>query len=49
MKVSFDPNVRRKLWKEEECRQVLTDLISKVDIVLPGISECEFLFDENNH
>ena len=33
---------------DEECRQVLLDLISKVDIVLPRISECEFLFGETN-
>jgi 2-dehydro-3-deoxygluconokinase len=46
--VSFDPNIRRKLWKDEECRQVLLDLITKVDIILPGISECEFLFGESN-
>ncbi|MBU3182266.1 sugar kinase [Clostridium psychrophilum] len=46
--VSFDPNIRRKLWKDEECRQVLLDLITKADIVLPGISECEFLFGESN-
>lgn len=48
VKISFDPNIRRKLWKDEECKKILLDLITKVDIVLPGISECEFLFGETN-
>ncbi|GGH88054.1 2-dehydro-3-deoxygluconokinase [Pullulanibacillus pueri] len=45
--VVFDPNLRRKLWSEEEARRVLLDIVSKADIVLPGISEGEFLFGKD--
>lgn len=44
--ISFDPNVRQKLWDSaEEMRSVLTDLIAKSDIVYPGTDEGELLFD----
>ncbi|GAA0614524.1 2-dehydro-3-deoxygluconokinase [Virgibacillus siamensis] len=42
--VVFDPNLRRKLWQEEKAREVLLELVSKADIVLPGMDEAEFLF-----
>lgn len=41
--VSFDPNLRRKLWSEEKARAVLASLIPLCDIFLPGIEEAEFL------
>jgi len=44
VKVVFDPNLRRKLWSEEEARETLVAIAAKSDIVLPGIGECEFLF-----
>lgn len=44
VKVVFDPNLRRKLWSEDEARDALLAIVQKVDIVLPGISEGEFLF-----
>ncbi|MBY7141764.1 sugar kinase [Virgibacillus sp. NKC19-3] len=44
--IIFDPNLRRKLWTEERARKVLLELISMVDIVLPGIEEGKFLFGE---
>jgi 2-dehydro-3-deoxygluconokinase len=44
--VSFDPNVRRKLWdSEEEMRSVLLDLIGKSDVAYPGTDEGDLLFD----
>lgn len=43
VKVSFDPNIRLKLWSAEEARPVLTDLIQKADIILPGMDEGELL------
>jgi 2-dehydro-3-deoxygluconokinase len=44
-KVIFDPNVRRKLWKEEEeAKRVLLSIAEMSDIVLPGVSEGKFLF-----
>ncbi|TCO76495.1 sugar kinase [Marinisporobacter balticus] len=41
--ISFDPNIRLKLWRIEEARQVLLDVAKKVDIIFPGISEGELL------
>jgi len=42
--VVFDPNLRRKLWSEEEARPVLKELVRKSDIVMSGVSEGEFLY-----
>lgn len=44
--VSFDPNLRKKLWDEETARRVLLDLIPHCDVFLPGIEEAEFLLGE---
>lgn len=44
-KIVFDPNLRLKIWRDEaEARQFLKKYASESDIVLPGISEAEFLF-----
>lgn len=48
MIVSFDPNIRTKLWSIEEARPVLQNLISRSDIVLPGIDEGRVLYNESN-
>ncbi|PLR78343.1 sugar kinase [Bacillus sp. V3-13] len=48
VKIVFDPNLRRKLWSEEKARATLLKLISKADIVLPGVSEGQFLFGESD-
>jgi 2-dehydro-3-deoxygluconokinase len=45
--ISFDPNIRKKLWPEKECKAVLLDIIKHVDILLPGLSESKFLLDED--
>ncbi|WP_223701496.1 sugar kinase [Sutcliffiella deserti] len=44
IKVVFDPNLRRKLWSEERAREVLLELASLADIILPGIDEGRFMF-----
>lgn len=45
VKVVFDPNLRLKIWAdEEEARRFLKKYAAESDIVLPGISEAEFLF-----
>lgn len=44
--VVFDPNIRLKLWSENEAREVLMDIASKCDIVLPGIEEGRLLTNE---
>jgi 2-dehydro-3-deoxygluconokinase len=46
VQVTFDPNVRRKLWdSEDRMRSVLTDLIAASDVVFPGTDEGELLFE----
>lgn len=42
--VSFDPNIRYKLWDEDRAKQALLSLIPLCDIFLPGIEEAQFLF-----
>ncbi len=40
MLISFDPNIRVQLWKSEaQMREVLNDIASRCDIILPGIKE----------
>lgn len=46
--VVFDPNLRKKLWSENHAKQVLLDIASKADVVLPGLDEGAFLFGEND-
>lgn len=46
--VVFDPNLRKKLWTEEQARETLLAIAAEADIVLPGISEGEFLFGERD-
>jgi 2-dehydro-3-deoxygluconokinase len=41
--VSFDPNIRLKLWTIEEAKPVLLDIAKKADIVFPGIDEGKLL------
>ena len=41
--VSFDPNIRLKLWPLEEAKPVLLEIAKMSDIILPGISEGEML------
>ena len=41
--VSFDPNIRLKLWTIEEARPVLLEIAKYSDIVFPGITEGEQL------
>lgn len=46
--VIFDPNVRRKLWTDDNARRVLLDISAQADIVLPGLDEGTFLFGETD-
>lgn len=44
MFISFDPNIRKQLWKSEECMiDTLNALASRCDLVLPGIKEGKLL------
>jgi 2-dehydro-3-deoxygluconokinase len=46
--IVFDPNLRKKLWTEDLARETLLAIAAEADIVLPGISEGEFLFKERD-
>lgn len=46
--VVFDPNVRYKLWSKDRAKQVLLEIASQSDIILPGIDEGLFLFGERD-
>ena len=48
VKIVFDPNLRRKLWSEEEARDTLLKVAEMADIVVPGKSEGQFLFGTEN-
>ena len=41
--VSFDPNLRLKLWDKELAKETLLEMASYSDIILPGLDEAEFL------
>ncbi|MCL7745761.1 sugar kinase [Halalkalibacter alkaliphilus] len=43
VKISFDPNLRLKLWKIEEAREFILKLLPYVDYFFPGIEEAELL------
>lgn len=45
VQIVFDPNLRRTLWGEAEARDTLLEMAKYADIILPGISEGEFLFE----
>ena len=42
--ISFDPNMRLKLWSADEARPVMLDLAARADVVLPGLAECALLW-----
>lgn len=41
--ISFDPNIRLKLWDTETARRTLLELIQGVDLLFPGREEAELL------
>lgn len=43
VKTVFDPNLRHKLWSEEEARDTLLSIAKQADILLPGMREGVFL------
>lgn len=44
VKVSFDPNLRLKLWSIEEAREVILPLAEQADYFLPGWDELKLLY-----
>lgn len=47
VKISFDPNLRLKLWSLEEARKTLLEFLPDIDIILSGVEEAELLFGKN--
>ncbi|WP_410767792.1 sugar kinase [Fontibacillus sp. BL9] len=47
-KVSFDPNLRLKLWNLEEARPALLALAEQADYFLPGLDELRLLYDKEH-
>ncbi|OXT16636.1 2-keto-3-deoxygluconate kinase [Bacillus sp. OG2] len=45
--ISFDPNIRLKLWGREEAKEKLSQLLHDVDIILTGEDEAELLVGAN--
>lgn len=43
-KLSFDPNIRKKLWKDRDYTSMLRQLTKDAEIVLMGLDEAETLF-----
>ena len=42
--ITFDPNLRLKLWRVDEARPVIERLMKSADYVLPGIEEMHALY-----
>ncbi|MCR8657974.1 sugar kinase [Paenibacillus endoradicis] len=45
VKVSFDPNLRLKLWTIEEAREIILPLAEQADYFLPGWDELKLLYN----
>lgn len=43
--ISFDPNIRLKLWAMEEAKPVLLEIAKLADIIFPGIDEGQKLLE----
>jgi len=47
--ISFDPNIRLKLWSKEKAKESLLQFLPYVDIVLTGEDEAEILLGVTEH
>lgn len=48
LKISFDPNIRLRLWSKEEAKQVLSKILPHVDILLAGQEEMDIIMGESD-
>lgn len=46
--ISFDPNIRKKLWKQIDYRPLIKDILFHSNIVLLGLEEANVLFQTEN-
>lgn len=49
VRISFDPNIRLKLWSIEEAREVLLPIAADADYFLPGWDELRMLYETDNY
>lgn len=47
--ITFDPNIRLKLWSKEQAKETLLKLAGMSDLILPGIKEAELLAGTTDH
>ncbi|WP_342048237.1 sugar kinase [Bacillus sp. OTU530] len=48
VKISFDPNIRLRLWSKEEARETILTYLPYVDFLLTGREELEIIFDSTD-
>src|SRR5439155_27392147 len=48
VRVSFDPNLRLRLWTRDQARATLRALLPLCDLVLPGLDEAELLVGQSD-
>lgn len=41
--ISFDPNIRLKLWSKDEARETILEMVKLTDLLFPGKEEAELL------
>lgn len=46
--VSFDPNIRLKMWSKEEAREFIHEILPDVDILLTGEDEAEIILGSDS-
>ncbi|WP_245522809.1 sugar kinase [Thermoanaerobacter italicus] len=46
--ISFDPNLRLKLWSIEKAREILLEIAKSANIVMPGLDEAKLLIGKND-
>ena len=46
LKISFDPNIRLRMWSKAEARETLSKILPHVDILLAGDEEMEIIIGE---
>ncbi|MFC4557659.1 sugar kinase [Virgibacillus kekensis] len=48
LKISFDPNIRLRMWSKEEAKEVLSKILPHVDILLAGDEEMDIIIGEKD-
>lgn len=44
LKISFDPNIRKKLWKDKDFTPVLKKIVANTSILMLGLEEAQVLY-----